>query len=443
MKARALSWLNRFFALPPSANVDPEVARHFRRNFIVNALDVTNWLFGASFVSVNAILPVYASHLTDSPIVIGLIPALTDAGWFLPQLFLAPFVERLPRKLPVVAWLGALERVPYFVLPFAVLWFDRLPRPTVVILFIVLMFWKSIGSGISATPWQELIAKVIPVSHRGRFFGLAHLAGQLLGVAGSALAALILYAWPYPQNFALSFLVGCLGIGASYIFVMATIEPAQTPAPQPPHSNRQYTRRLFQILKQNANFRTYLLSRWLAYLGGMAGGFLAVYAIKQFHLPDSQAAVFTGILYGAAVIGYGVWGPLGDRWGNKRVLQVASSLWLVALGVALWASDAWGFYLVFVLLGFGSAGVVLSDFNIALEFGPEAERPTYIGLTRTITGPALFIAPLVGGWIAQRWSYSTLFVVSLIFALAGLLLLWLRVREPRDLAEAESQLQVS
>ena len=151
MKARALSWLNRFFTLPPAVNLDPEVARHFRRNFIVNALDVTNWLFGASFVSVNAILPVYASHLTDSPIVIGLIPALTDAGWFLPQLFLAPLVERLPRKLPVVAWLGALERVPYFVLPFAVLWFDRLPRSTVVILFIVLMFWKSIGSGISAT----------------------------------------------------------------------------------------------------------------------------------------------------------------------------------------------------------------------------------------------------------------------------------------------------
>ena len=439
MRVRGLARLDNFFALPPEANVHPEIARRFRRNFVVNMMDMMTWLFGASFISVNAILPVYAAHLTDSPFVIGLIPALTDAGWFLPQLFLAPYVERLPRKLPVVAVLGAIERVPYLVMPFAILWMDGLPRSTAITIFILLVLWKSVGSGIVATPWQEMIAKVIPVSHRGRFFGAAHFVGQLLGVGGSTLAAILLARLPYPQNFAVSFFVGALAITASQGFFMLTKEPALQPPPQPPHSNRQYAQRLFGILKRDTNFRTYLLSRWLAYGGGMAFGFMAVYAVEHFQLPDSAAAIYTGILYGAGVAGYAVWGPLGDRVGHKQVMQIAAGLWLAALGVALFSTAAWGFYLVFALMGFSSAGGVLSDLNIAMEFGPEAERPTYIGLARTATGPALLIAPLLGGWIAQTWNYPTLFATSLAFAIGGLVLLAWRVKEPRHMARVMSE----
>ena len=50
-------------------------------------------------------------RMTASPLIFGLIPALTDFGWFAPQLFLAPYVERLPRKYPWVMVLGAIERL--------------------------------------------------------------------------------------------------------------------------------------------------------------------------------------------------------------------------------------------------------------------------------------------------------------------------------------------
>ena len=116
--------LDQFFALPDDTATSPEVIQHFRRNFLVNFCDITMWLFGASFVSVTTILPVYATKLTDSPLVIGLIPAPSDAGWFLPQLSMAPYVERLTRKLPTISWLGVLERVPYLVLALAARWLN-------------------------------------------------------------------------------------------------------------------------------------------------------------------------------------------------------------------------------------------------------------------------------------------------------------------------------
>lgn len=425
--------LDSFFDLPFDPPVEPEVARPYRHNFLVNVMDQASWLFGSSFVSVSAILPVYASHLTTSPFLIGLIPALTDAGWFLPQLFLAPFTEKQPRKLPLLRVLGALERVPYLILPLGVLWLHGLPRSLAIAVFILLMAWKSVGSGISATPWQELMAKVIPVARRGRFFGTSHVIGQLLGIGGSALAMALLGWLPYPQNFAASFGVGAISIALSWFFFSQTREAPSPPTPHASSSNRQYLGRLAKILKGDANYRAYLVCRWLWYFGGMATGFMAVYAVERFNLSDATAAIYTGILYAAGVGGYAFWGPLGDRMGNKHVMVLSGALWLAALVMALLSAAPWGFYLVFTLMGFGSAGGIIADLNITMELGPEEDRPTYIGLARTLTGPALLIAPLVGGWIAQEWSYPILFVTSLILSAGGLAVLGWGVKDPRHL----------
>ena len=61
-----------------------------------------------------------------------------------------------------------------------------------------------------------------------------------------------------------------------------------------------------------------------------------------------------------------------------------------------------------------------------------------MGLARTSTGPALLIAPLIGGLIAQSIGYPALFVTSLLFAVSGLYLLTRRVKEPRHLEKIES-----
>jgi MFS family permease len=432
--------MNRFFKsyqnlfnLPNDS--DPEIAHHFRRNFIVNGLDSATWLFGASFISVAAVLPVYARHITDSAIVIGLIPALTDFGFYIPQLFLAPTVERRPRKFPLVLILGFVERLPYLFLPFAALWLDDLNQKMAVLLFILLMAWKSIGSGIVAIPWQEMIAKIIPVTHRGRYFGLSHLVGQFMGVGGAALAALVLAVFPYPQNFAISFGLGNIGIWLSYLFLSFTIEPSR-PVPPIQHEQGKYHLRLKQILNTDTNYRTYLVSRWLSYLGTMAFGFVAVFGVEQFFLPDSMAGIYTSILFATGVAGYFVWGPLGDHLGHKHVMELTILLWILALVTIILTtitSFQLGLVLAFALMGFGSAGSVLSDFNLTMEFGPEAERPTYIGLARAITAPALLLAPILGGWIAQSISYPALFIFSLSFAIIGVVILRFFVEDPRYL----------
>ena len=55
-----------------------------------------------SFIFSSTILTLYASYLTDSAVLIGLVPAVQAVGYLLPQLLLARKAESLDRKKPFV-----------------------------------------------------------------------------------------------------------------------------------------------------------------------------------------------------------------------------------------------------------------------------------------------------------------------------------------------------
>ena len=406
-----------------------EIQRRFRRNFFANASDMSLWSFGFSFLSAATILPVYFVHLSSSTLLLGFIPALLDLGWFLPQLFTAQHVERLSRKKPLVVLLGSIERVPFLLMAIGAMWFARLPAATAVILFFVLMVIRALASGLVATPWQELIAKIIPIQWRGRFFGLSNSLGGGLGLIGSAIAALILASFPYPTNFALCFLLGFVLTGLSLAAFTFTIEPAQPLPEAAPAAG--YRKRLTTILRDNHNFRTYLLSRGLGYLGGMSSGFLAVYGVEHFQMGDAQAAVFTAVMSAAGMLSNIIWGMVGDRHGHKLVMEWSTALWAGSLVLALVAPSGVIYYGVFALVGAANAGFIVSDLSIAMELGPEAQRPTYIGLARTLSAPFLFVARLIGGAVTQVWGFSWLFALALALTLSSLAMLRLRVVEPR------------
>jgi hypothetical protein len=83
-----------------------------------------------------------------------------------------------------------------------------------------------------------------------------------------------------------------------------------------------------------------------------------------------------------------------------------------------------------VVIGVGNAGLMLGWMNYVLEIAPPGHRPTYTGLTNTLTG-VLIPVPILGGWLLQSTSYPTLFIAA---ALGPLLALGLT----RALARASS-----
>jgi MFS family permease len=83
------------------------------------------------------------------------------------------------------------------------------------------------------------------------------------------------------------------------------------------------------------------------------------------------------------------------------------------------------------LRGASFAGGMLSSMMITLEFSAPELRPTYIGLSNTISGIAGSVAPLVGSGLADITGYQWLFWASAVIGLVGFALLKWSVLEPR------------
>jgi len=411
-----------------------EVARHFRHNAVVNWLDGTFFWFGSSFIAPSTILPLYVSHFTDSKLAIGLLSMLSTTGWLLPQLFTVNWIQRLPRKKVAVVQAGLFtERLPLLLMVPAAWLATRAPALALA-LFFVLFAWHVLGAGAVAVSWQDMLAKVIPLDRRGRFFGITNFGGTGTGVLGAAAAAWLLGRYDFPYGYMLCFAAAAILVFISWFCLALTREPAQV-SQEPAISQREYWRRLPATLRADRNFRRYLLSRIVITMGGMAVGFLAVYAVQRWQLPDSQAGSFTAsMLIGQALCNL-LFGALADRKGHKLVLELSTLLGALAVGLASLAPAPGWFYAVFALIGASTAGFYLSGTMIAFEFSAHEARPTYIGLNNTLSGVAGAVAPLLGGWLAGAAGYRALFAVACVVGLAGCALLRSAVREPRQAVE--------
>ncbi|MBN1265813.1 MAG: MFS transporter [Anaerolineales bacterium] len=433
MASRRSFRVQALLELDKTKDIDPTVSRFFRRNFIANALDLTFFSFGESLANPRTILPVFASTLTTSPFLIGLIPILNDVGWSLPQIFFSRFSARLKRKLPTVLALGVLERLPFLLFGLLALQVMVLPANTAVILLLLAVSLRSFSAGAVGLPWQEMIANIIPAGRRGSFFGTGFLLGQIAGIAGSGIVAYLLAEKAYPEGYAISFFAAFGAMIVSWFLMCLTKEPDQASTNRGfPQDQKYGLQGAVAILKENQNFRRYLISRGLFVIGFMAMAYLAVYAVQSFHLSEEYAAIFSGVMLGGALIGNIAGAALSDRHGSKTALLLATVIWAAALVVALLAASWEVFLLVFFLLGMSNSANTVGDLSIAMDFSTGADRPVYVGTARSMAGFITLPTPFVAGLLIRAGGYSLMMGVALVFVLLSMFVLWRFVREPRQ-----------
>ena len=132
-------------------------------------------------------------------------------------------------------------------------------------------------------------------------------------------------------------------------------------------------------------------------------------------------------------------GYLADRSGHKLVLVIGGLATVAGNILAANSQSLIEVYGVFVFVGIAMASMNVSDLTISLDFAPVADRPTYIGLSTTALAPFAFLAPLLGGLLADGIGYAGLFWVAGITSALGVGLLILFVRDPRHkLAEVRA-----
>jgi len=411
-----------------------EVSRHYRWNLTVNVAEVGFFFLGISFIASTTILPLFISKLTTSTLAVGLVALLAQGGWYLPQLFTANATERMPRMLPIVVRIGFFsERLPLFLLVGAAALALASPAAALT-LTLVAYAWHTLGAGAIGPAWQGLVSRCFPVDRRGFFMGFGSFVGTGLGAVGAAASAAILTALPYPSSFVVVFTVGALFVLVSYGFLTRVREPIPAVRPSP-QSSREFWRGLGEILRTQPNFQRYLGGRVMMGLGAMGTGFLTLSAIRVWGVADGTVGVYTALNLVGEAAGMLLLGVLADRRGHKQSLEIGGLAFVVAFILTAWSPSSAVYFPTFLLIGFGVGAQITSGIMLTLEFAPAGRQPTYAGLVNTSLGLAGIAAPLVGAWLAAR-QLSLLFAVSAVLNLGGILVLLLRVTDPRHLPTA-------
>jgi MFS family permease len=392
-----------------------------RFNVVVNIIDGAFFGSALGFASFITIIPLFVSQLTDSPILIGLVPAIHNVGWQLPQLLTAGRVRRLPRYKPMVLAMTIHERLPFFGLALLAWFLPDLDRTTALILVFALLIWQGLGGGGTATVWQSVISKIIPRSWRGAFFGAQSSALNLIASVTAVAAGQILERFDSPLGFAICFLLAGVGMAISFGFFAATREQEHIPS-QPAGTQVRIRDEVRRILSTNQLFQRFLLIRIIFQLGMVAFSFYAVYAVGELGAGVGLVGWLTGVLIFGSVVANPLLGALGDRKGHTQVLLLGSMTALLSTAFAGWLTSIPIWFVIFALAGIATVVGWTTTMVLSLEFGTVAEQAIYIGMANTLIAPATLVAPFLAGWCIETFGYQTMFKASAVVFLIGIVL---------------------
>jgi len=407
-----------------------EIQKLLRYNVTVNLLDGAFFGLGLGISSFSAFIPIFVNRMTDSAILIGLVPALHAFGWQFPQIFTAGWIARMRRYKPAVIFLTIHERIPFFGLALVAWFLPALGKQNALILTFLFLAWQGLGGGFTANAWTSMICKIIPSETRGTFFGTQSAAANAFMSIGAILAGLLLSKISDRYDFSLLFLLTGLIMIISWFFLSLTREPEDLEKIIP-EDKQPFWKGTRTIMHRDSNFRWFLVARLLSQFASMGFAFYIIYAINRFGMNEFTAGIISATLTGAAIIANPLMGLAGDRWGHRRIMLLGFLSATTSSVLAWQAGSLSWFFPIMVLTGMANVATWTTPLTLTAEFGDETERPIYIGLSNTLIAPATILAPILGGWLADRFSYPLMFLCT---AVAGLLTLFIFIfffKEPR------------
>jgi len=404
--------------------------KHVRRNFYLNVFDGAIFAFAMAVVAQNTVFPVFIKSIGGGSIAIGLIPVFWTIGFNFPQILIANFAGKIPYKKNLLLLTCFFQRL--FWLGLGLVTFYLLPKLSIELSVILVFFFftlAAIGGGLNFPGWFDLISKITPVNLRGRLFAWRVSIGALLGVLGGYTVKYVLSEYSYPNNYALLILLAFLITMISYalLFFIKEEKPSK---PENKSSFKEYLKYLPAILRENKNFKNFLIADVTMIVAFTSFAFFTVDAIEKFSLPDSSAGIFTMIVMLSMIIGSLVFGHIADVYGHKINLVFISLFTLIACLLAVLSVNIYMYYFVFVFSAIATALLQISRITIVAEMCGEKDRAIYVALTNIITVPFI-LTGILAGWVAYLFDYNLVFSICAVISAVALFWYLKMVEEPR------------
>lgn len=431
---------------PGEAEADAEAAyerfvwdnlpRNFAGHFIHGMLGMTGFrLFNAP-----TFLPAYLHMISGSDFIVGLGQSLQQLGGVFSPVIGATHIEHRKKVLPVAMVMGTLMRVQILGVAAAGFILHGTWLVWAVLLFLFLL---GLFSGAQQVAFQLLLAKVIPITRRGRLQALRNVTGGAIaaGLAWAAGRYLIqrnVFHNGYGVTFALAFILTSAGLTALQVLMREPIPPTVRAKSRIGARIREFP----ALFRDDPGYMWFMIAQTLATAGRVAAPFYILFAGHSMKLDGRNLGLVSLAFLGADTVTNLGWGLTGDKLGFRFTFALALGVWiggtiLLMLAPGLHALGgleigAKGFiFIAFFLLGASQSGFLMSSQTMVLEFGSREDIPMRLALTATAQGAMNTIGPLLGGLVAATLGYQTLFGASVALLAISLVVLLTRVEEPR------------
>ena len=415
------------------ARHDSHTMRNFRRNYTAHAIEGGLYMAGLTFVAFETVLPPIIKTLGGPAWLISLAPSLLLIGFALPPLFTAHLLEPLTRKMPIVAWNGLFIRAPFLVAALC-LFFIADSHPVLTLTAVALApFLNGFINGLVCPAWFELFAKTVPAQKRASLFAVRLVIAGLGGLIAGKVISYVLGSYPGATGYGILHLCCfiCL-MGSLFVFLGIKETPLPSLDEDSPRTLKESLAEVPQILKEDLNFRSFLLARIFGCAPYAAFPFLSIHALETLNLPQSYLGNFfiaftIGSMAGNLFAGY-----MGDKFGGRRPLIAVTALYMVAFGLAAFATSLWLFLGVFLLTGFCRDATNVSGSTLMAEIPPSGCRLKYSAISMAVMAPGMLFAPLLGSVAWSLGSGRFIFPAAMSLLLMSIsVYMAYKIRDPR------------
>lgn len=402
---------------------------NLKRNYLGNYLHGMLGMTGFRLVNAPTFLPAYLHAISGSNTIVGLGLALQQVGSVVSPIVGANQIEHRTRVMPAAMWMGGLARMQVLGMA-ASGWL--LSGQSLVVAILAFMFLFGLFMGAQRVVFGILMAKVIPISRRGRLQAWRNATGGAIAAvlayfAGRWFIGPNLFGNGYGVTFIFAFILTSLGLSALNMLL-------REPEPPTTRSQSRLRERLAdfpRLIAADRGYKYFLIVQMMATAARMAVPFYIIYAGDSIALTGGNLGLLSLAFLGADTLSNLVWGYLGDKTGFRLILLLSIASWIAATVLLMGVHDMVWIFVAFFGLGAAQSGYMMSAQTMILEFGTRDDMPMRIAFSATAEGIMASAGPLVGGIMATALGYETVFGVSIGFLAAALILLVLFVKEPR------------
>lgn len=336
------------------------------------------------------------------------------------QFLVAREVEAVRRKKRLVLLLGIGQRLPLLTTALGVFFFGSARPHWGLVIIAAGQVIGGLSVCVLVAPWMDLVAETVPPEWTGRLFGLRNSIASALGMAAAGVNAAIIARIAFPGNFALIYAIGFGSMVMSWL-IFAIVDESPTGAARPKVPRRHYYRELLAVLRDDANYRWFLLYSLLLRLGTSVGAFYAMYAAQYYGVSAAFAVGgFTMATQAATIAGHLGFGAIVDTLGPKRMMEMG----LVMLAGATLAMTAvtsrYGFAAAIFVSALGHGAMAVSNLPFTMRLFPRGRRVGYSALTAIALLPISVIASSGTGVLLDKM-HCVVFLGGGILTLAAIL----------------------